>query len=293
MLRLPRDHRPGRDDETDAARVDRPLPDAAQRLLALQQAAGNRAVGAMLQRSPEGTTGRELAIPGSPGPVPRGWDEFWGGVDRDAGPSPAAAIDILDAVLHGETPRVEETGQPVGNAMTMTLILQHDKRVTYWRHAGCIEIDGDEVFLHRPAPAEAVAGWLGLTPVLPQYVPVVPPDIAQGDGKLLVSPPAEVDRALKTQRALEVAIYILENKSQHQPYIARGLAEREDQELAVKILALLCGRMTELTYALNYGVAVKRSDGTDSWVRPGPADVIASRLGIGPDAEPGPLIGRD
>jgi hypothetical protein len=59
--------------------------------------------------------------------------------------------------------------------------------------------------------------------------------------------------------------------------------------LGLKVLAVICGRLTELHYALRWGMPVERPDGTTGWIRPATAVAIASRLGIGPDAKPGRL----
>ena len=276
MPRLRRDHQAGREDDADRARRADPA-DPAQRVLALQRAAGNRAVTSLLQRFPE-----EPAASWRPR---TSWDRFWGTPGRPAKPPPAAAIAALDAVLHGGTPSLEGLDDFEAIAVTQAMItmLANDKHVTYWREAGCVELDGDDVYLRRPAPTEAVAGWLGFAPTLPQYVPVIPREFATVGDRSPLPPPQPTDAALKTAEALTIAALMLQRKLQGHHYLAAGLADPAQQAIAVKVLALLCGRIHEVAHAANYGMAVEQPDGTTTWVRPAPAFDLARRLGIGPD----------
>ncbi len=146
--------------------------------------------------------------------------------------------------------------------------------------------------MHTPAPTQAVAGWLGLSPPLTQFLPLVPPGAAGRAHR--VPPPAPTDPALKTPLALEVAIFLLENKIAGRPYLMSGLVDAEHHYLAVKLLAHFCGQLTELTYMISFGIQVTSSDGSSEWVCPPPAEAVAKRLGIGPDSAPrGPTMVQD
>jgi hypothetical protein len=243
-------------------------------VLALQRTAGNRAVSAMLQREADAPAAYQ---------APRNWNAVWHGPNGEGPPPPEVAIAVLDALMRGETPSAESLGggQAVGIAETLLTILANDKHVIYWRTAGCVEIDGDDAYVRRPAPTEAVAGWLGFTPPLPQYVPLVPKAYAAAQGKL--PPPPAADPELKSPDALNLAIHILERKLAGSPFLLAGLTEPDQQILGLKIVARFCAHLEELTYATQFGMQV---EGSAEWVRPAPPEALARRLGIGPATEP-------
>lgn len=91
-----------------------------------------------------------------------------------------------------------------------------------------------------------------------------------------------VDPRLESLEALEVAVYMITNHIQNQPFVARGLTDRKQQTLAMLILGQMLRYGTNLTYWTNYGMAKRLPDGQMKWVRPGDPVGIALLLGIGP-----------
>jgi len=285
MPRSRRDHRPAHEEEAGATRVERPPSRPQDPVLALQRTAGNRAVSALIQRLPEGTTAE------AEGPRPvwdrvHTWDDLWSYPGARAELPPPVGIGIVEAALTGHTPELDDYDEDpalIGLTKVMLTVLANDRRVSRWRVVGCGERVGDRIVVHRPAPAEAVAGWLGITAPLPQYLPDIEPDLAEvqpaGD------PAPVTDPALKTGLALQIATYLIENKLGHQVYLARGITDEEQQRLATKVLAALIGRLPAVTDMVHAGMHVTQPDGSRRFMRPAPPEAIAARLGIGPRAE--------
>lgn len=74
----------------------------------------------------------------------------------------------------------------------------------------------------------------------------------------------------------EVCVYVIENKSQNQPYLCRGLKDKTYQQHCVQVMESLMWWLTNEVYWLNYGC--QRTSSTVEWVRPCPAHAVCSWL---------------
>lgn len=294
-----------RDDGSEQTVAGEPAP--AEAMLALQRTAGNRAVSGLLEPAASMRVGREPGG-GTPGKTPRRegtttWRGMWshqGTLNSSRVPElgdpeqfrtrfpPFLVTGILAAVLRGEAPRLEEYADldQVDVARMLITILTNDRSVLYWRDIGCTELTREGPVVLRPAPLEAVLGFMELRRAYDrQFLPVVPQEYAaSGGGRVAVESAISDDPALGTETALRVAVSVIENKIQGQVFLARGFTDPEHQELAVKILALMVGNLETVVRMVRHGTEVKRPDGSTEWVRPAPAAAIAARLGIGPKA---------
>ena len=136
---------------------------------------------------------------------------------------------------------------------------------------GCARPDAASAPLSVAAPGVALPG-------------VAPPRVAQSsaDSAVGTKPRIPAPAWLQTDEALEVAAYLIQNHQERLQYVSGGLNEPRKQLLAVGIIEHLLTHAATFTYMCNYGVAKGRYE----WVRPGPPEVIAMLLGIGPDDNP-------
>jgi hypothetical protein len=200
-------------------------------------------------------------------------------------------------------------------------LLRASKALTYWLDVGAVHRLPDGGFeLVRPVPPLVIAGWvphlfsslgaprdqIGIAtlapPPDPDWFPNPPDEVkpymprggaptgkraqAQPVGQRL-GPPRRVvaPEALRTEDALRVASYMLDNRVAHQPYASRGLRDDADQRLAVAISDHFLTH--HRTYVrLDYGAAYTDPDGIRQWVRPVPGPAAAALLGIGPPDNP-------